>query len=171
MRIYNPETKAIISEGEFVSLYPQTSFPFPLTKEIIESFGYREIVDLPPPVYDKSTQYIKQDGIEENDGQYIVKYSLCDYTQQELASKINYWRQSVRCTPFQGRMALSEAGLLNKVQAVVDAANASDEMKIAWEYAVEWRRASPMISALAQALKISDEQVDELFNRAMKFSA
>jgi len=72
-------------------------------------------------------------------------------------------------TPFQGRMALIDAGLMAQVQAAVDAAD--EKTKTAWEYAVEWKRMSPMIEALSSALGMSETQVDDLFRAAQSITA
>lgn len=85
------------------------------------------------------------------------------------APDIDDERAHMVCTPFQGRVALANAGMLAQVQTAVDAAD--DTTKLAWEYATEWRRLSPMITALASALSLSDTQVDDLFRSAMQISA
>jgi hypothetical protein len=43
--------------------------------------------------------------------------------------------------------------------------------KIAWEYAIEWKRNSPMITNLMAALSISDTQADDLFKAAAQITA
>lgn len=71
-------------------------------------------------------------------------------------------------TARQARLALLGAGVL----AQVDAALASipgiegEAARIEWEYALEIRRDSPLIGALAPALGLTSEQVDDLFRAA-----
>lgn len=62
----------------------------------------------------------------------------------------------------QARLALMGAGLL---QSVEDHIAASDDpvLQMAWAEATEWRRDSPTIAAIAAALSLSEDQVDELF--------
>ena len=81
------------------------------------------------------------------------------------------WRNSAACTPFQGRIALLNADLLTQVEALISDPLTSRDTKIAWEYAVEWRRMSPMILSLSTALGMTDEQVDDLFKQAQQISA
>ena len=65
-------------------------------------------------------------------------------------------------------MALSEADLLSQVQAIVDAGD--EKIKTAWEYALEWRRVSPMIVDLSAALNLTDDQIDDLFRSAQSIT-
>jgi hypothetical protein len=67
-------------------------------------------------------------------------------------------------SPKQARIALLNAGLLDQVQAAVDAAGGAT--KIAWEYATEISRTDPLIETLAQSLQLTDAQVDQLFTAA-----
>lgn len=84
---------------------------------------------------------------------------------------LNNWRNSATCTPFQGRIALSKAGLLAQAQALVDNPDSPEETKIAWEYAIEWRRMSPMIVSLGGALGLTEEQIDDLYREAVQIVA
>lgn len=66
-------------------------------------------------------------------------------------------------TPYQARMALLGAGLLDDVDALMINDATSRAAKIAWEYATVIHRHSPLIDALAPALGLSDAQLDALF--------
>jgi hypothetical protein len=70
---------------------------------------------------------------------------------------------------FQAKAALSDAGLLASAQSIVDAADAS--VKMAWDEAVEFRRNSPTINALAGALGIDSDGLDDLFRAAALIEA
>lgn len=71
-------------------------------------------------------------------------------------------------TARQARLALLGAGVLASVDQALAAipGAAGDAARIEWEYALEIRRDSPLIAALAPALALSDEQVDDLFRAA-----
>lgn len=84
---------------------------------------------------------------------------------------LNNWRNSTACTPFQGRMALVNAGLMAQVEAIIADAATPQETKIAWEYAIEWRRMSPMIDSLASTIGLTAEQIDDLFQAALVIQA
>lgn len=71
-------------------------------------------------------------------------------------------------SPAQGQLVLLEMGL---VQTVLDSINQLEEpertkARIAYYSTTEWRRDSPFLCALAQAINLSSEQLDELFIKA-----
>lgn len=79
-------------------------------------------------------------------------------------------RATMAVSRFQARAALRAAGLLDQVEAMVQASG--DPLRIdAWAEAVEIRRLSPMIVDLGAALGLSDEQIDDLFRAASAIEA
>lgn len=68
----------------------------------------------------------------------------------------------------QARQALLQAGLLDQVQAAIDAMPGVEGQaaRIAWEYRSTVRRDSPLLQALAAQLQLSEQQLDELFTLA-----
>lgn len=66
-------------------------------------------------------------------------------------------------TASQARVALHRAGLLASVTALVDAPQTDQEIKIFWEYEVELNRDSPALNAMAAALGLTSQQLDDLF--------
>lgn len=78
-------------------------------------------------------------------------------------------RLTMRATRFQARAALHQAGLLSAAEAAV--AEAGAMAQIAWADAAEWRRDSPTIAAIATALQLTDQQVDDLFDAAAQITA
>lgn len=70
---------------------------------------------------------------------------------------------------FQARAALHFAGLLPAAEEAVDAAEPITQ--IAWRDAQEWRRDSPTISTIAEALGLTDLQIDDLFRSAAQITA
>ena len=70
---------------------------------------------------------------------------------------------------FQARAALLAAGLYEAVDAAIQQAGGVN--LVAWEYATEVRRDSPMVQAMAQQLGLTDEQVDDLFRQAAAITA
>ena len=82
---------------------------------------------------------------------------------------IEQQRARMVCSRFQARAALHMAGLLPAVEEFI--ADADPLVKIAWADAVEFRRTSPTINAMAAGLGMTDEQVDELFRTAMQIEA
>lgn len=68
----------------------------------------------------------------------------------------------------QARLALLQAGLLDQVQAAIDAMPGAggQAARIAWEYRATVRRDSPLLQALATQLQLTELQLDELFELA-----
>lgn len=66
-------------------------------------------------------------------------------------------------TRYQALAALHLAGILVRVEAMM-ADQATDMLTVlAWRNAQEFRRTSPMVLNMAQALGLSDQQLDDLF--------
>ena len=68
-------------------------------------------------------------------------------------------------TPLQAKMQLDKIGLLDDVEAMVAS---NRQTQLYWEYALEIRRDHPTLQAMASALGLSDEQLDEMFMEASK---
>ena len=71
----------------------------------------------------------------------------------------------------QARLALHATGLLDDVEAAIITMDEPSRTtaQIAWEYSTEVRRDDLLVTQLAGALGLSDEQVDELFRQAAGF--
>ena len=67
-------------------------------------------------------------------------------------------------TPLQARRALRAAGLAPVVEAAL--AQADEETREAWEYAVEVRRDDLLLAAVAAQIGLSDADLDALFRDA-----
>ena len=78
-------------------------------------------------------------------------------------------RAAMVCSRFQAKAALHQAGLMDAVNAAM--VDADPVAQIAWAEAVEFRRNSPTINALAVSLGLTDEQLDDLFRTAMQIEA
>lgn len=65
---------------------------------------------------------------------------------------------------WKGKVALREAGLLNRVEAAVQAMGG--RTRDAWEGAAEWERTSEYMAAMAMALGLTADQIDKLFRNA-----
>ena len=65
---------------------------------------------------------------------------------------------------FQARAALMNAGFYDTVDAAMQQAGGVNI--VAWEYATEVRRDSPLVQAMSQQLGLTEEQVDNLFRQA-----
>jgi hypothetical protein len=68
---------------------------------------------------------------------------------------------------WQARAILFRSGLLGMVEQAVKAAT-NPEIEIAWEYAPNVVRRSAFVSAMASALGLTDDQIDNLFIEGAK---
>ena len=68
----------------------------------------------------------------------------------------------------QARLALLSAGLLSQVNAAIDALPSPDKeaAQIQWEYSQEVNRNEPLVTHLANALNLTEAQLDDLFLKA-----
>ena len=171
MRLRIRDTGAVVYQDEFRALHPNTSFPLVLTADLLNDFGADPVLEGPQPSL-TAGQYARYDGvIEDANGNWMTSYVAVDYTAEELAAKTEQWRQSAVVTPFQGKAALFQAGLLDDVESLISDASTDTITKLAWANALEWKRLSPMIVSLATALSLTDEQVDTLFKEASSVEA
>jgi hypothetical protein len=67
---------------------------------------------------------------------------------------------------FQAKVALDQSGLLDVVQALMDAPETPNKIKLAWNNGATFKRYSDMILSMAAVLNLSDEQLDDLFSLA-----
>lgn len=70
---------------------------------------------------------------------------------------------------FQARASLLEAGLLEDAEEAMS--GATPIAKLAWAEATEWRRDSPTIGAIGDALGLTAIQIDDLFRYAATIRA
>jgi len=64
---------------------------------------------------------------------------------------------------FQARASLQLAGLLDMVEAAMQAEGVDPITKLAWTDAIEFRRSSPAIASMALAFGWSEDTLDHLF--------
>lgn len=67
---------------------------------------------------------------------------------------------------FQARAALHLSGLLEPVETLMASPEVDPLQRLAWTDAQEFRRSSPTLQAAAQALSLTEQQLDELFTLA-----
>lgn len=126
-----------------------------------------------PTTYSGPQSYITVADGTDLTGKKVSGGALVSKTQQDLddeaAAAVNAQREAVSVSRFQALAALSNAGLLATAQAAVDAAGGVT--KLAFDNALEFRRMSPTVLAMAQALSLTDQQLDDLFTAAAGIEA
>jgi hypothetical protein len=113
--------------------------------------------------------------VGERNGSWVVKDSegWRSLTSEEIDSSDLEYEKLISenavpkiITMRQARLALLKAGLLETITASIG--SMPQNVVIEWEYASDVMRDSPTITALASALSLSKEQVDELFIEGAK---
>lgn len=155
------------SREQFQQDHQNVTLPEIPTQDQWAEYNVFPVRILPKSNYDSATQYCNLNATPHfSDGEWVLGWTISQKTEADLEADIFNWRQSASCSPFQGRMALADAGLLSQVDNIV--ALADEKTKVAWEYALEWKRQSPLIMTLASSLGLTEAQVDNLFIEAAK---
>ena len=76
MQVRIRETGAVMYEGEFRKLFPNTSMPQQLTEALINDFGADVVFEGPQAAGGTVYQYSQRDGVESIDGKWYTKYVL-----------------------------------------------------------------------------------------------
>jgi hypothetical protein len=76
MQIRIRETGAVMYEGEFRKLFPNTSMPQQLSEELINEFGGDVILEGPQASGGDHYQYSQAVGVEQLDGKWYTKHIL-----------------------------------------------------------------------------------------------
>lgn len=79
------ETGRVMTESEFRSLHPNTSFPLQLTIGLLNEFGADPVLNgaqAQPTRY----QVAYRDGVEEINGQWFTKFSVADMDADAIAA-------------------------------------------------------------------------------------
>ena len=97
-------------------------------------------------------------------GKYIQTEDGARVRNTDAAIAAIYRARTPVISRFQGRMALRRRGLFN--EAATRATMAGGDTLHAWNEAIEWRRDSPVISALGASIGLSPAQIDDLFYHA-----
>ena len=87
MELRNRTTGAVITDRQFRSEHPNTSFPQVLTAEILDDYDYDPVLEGPQATTVPPYEYSQRDGVVEVDGQWFTHYIagpvFTDYTDDE----------------------------------------------------------------------------------------
>ena len=148
----------LFTESEIRALNPNVSFGVPFSPD-----GYEVVFDTPNPA--TATQVGIQDGTEiDSKGNRVIKWTVRDKTAEELEAEM---KASVpqTITKLQAMKQLKVIDKWNTLKAIL----ASDEdVNDEWVLSDNLNRTYPLVLGMAQALGISDEELDTLFIEASK---
>lgn len=86
MEIRIRETGQVVSEREFRSMHPHTSFPATLSPAILADFGADPVLEAPAPTV---TQYqsAQRNGVEQDAlGNWVYAWTVRNWTAEEIAA-------------------------------------------------------------------------------------
>lgn len=89
------DTGQVMTDSEFRSLHPNTSFPPQLTVELLDSFGADPVLN-GPQAQPTRYQVAFRDGVEEINGQWFTKFSVADMDADAIAALDAKQADSVR---------------------------------------------------------------------------
>jgi len=89
------DTGQVMTDSEFRSLHPNTSFPPQLTAELLDGFGADPVLN-GPQAQPTRYQVAFRDGVEEINGQWFTKFSVADMDADAIASLDARQADSVR---------------------------------------------------------------------------
>lgn len=140
--------------------------------ETLKMFGWYEVI-FDDVVYDVETETVSGHNYvyrQETDSVHRVAtiIPLPIPTEEELAQQLLQRRQRMICTNYQARVALVQFNIYSMVEAAMQDPQVDPLAKIAWEYAANFYRISPFVSAIGSSLGLTDEQLDDLFEQAME---
>ena len=85
MEYRNNTSGATETQSEVIANHPNTSFPSPLTNDVIESLGYTTVKATAVPSITLPYESAVRDGIEEKDGEWVEKWKVVTATTDEKA--------------------------------------------------------------------------------------
>jgi len=89
------DTGQVMTDSEFRSLHPNTSFPPQLTAELLDGFGADPVLN-GPQAQPTRYQVAFRDGVEEINGQWFTKFSVADMDADAIAALDARQADSVR---------------------------------------------------------------------------
>ena len=99
-------------------------------------------------------------------------FVLHEETPEEVPTQSKEeWRATTEVSRFQARVALYNFGLLEAVNKLMADPTTPFIAKEAWDSAQVFKRNSPTVITLGAGLKLTEEQIDELFKAALEVQA
>lgn len=158
----------LYTEYEFKRIFKDTSFPNGnIDSNFAISKGFNVVTFAQAPSVDDAIYTVIQNTVPTViNNEYVLEYSIVEKTEEE---KIAYAKSLVpqSITPLQAKLQLLNIGLLDEVEAMV---SADRRIALYWEYALDIQRSHPTLSQMAEALGLTDAQLDEMFIEASKLS-
>lgn len=154
-----------MSEADIRASNPLTVFPWPFAPPD----GYDSVIDDEAPDHDPVTEQLVCGEPAQVDGQWRRSITVQPLPPEVVADNLERARLArvpQMVSRAQGKVALIQAGLWAQVLAFVAAIPDPVERAVAevtLHDTQEWRRDSAFLAQAAQALDLTEQQLDELF--------
>ncbi len=164
MWIY-PETRAVFKmHSEIRSYFRSHTFPAVITDLELGLIGLEPIHPTPRPVYDINKIIIEKPPVLGSDGWVQV-------WAEEIASTEEVERRKSALVPRsvskrQGRQQMILMGIIEQVQTAIDAIPDPVQKALVqsfWDDSSQYERNHPQMIQLAQAVGLTEEQLDQAF--------
>lgn len=139
------------------------SLPNFISDELILSLGYKIIVDN-KPIYDETTQYLTDGGIQEINNIPTVVYIVNNKSQDDIeAERKALVPQSI--TKVQAMLQLKALGLWDTLKTFL---SANEDANDIWVLAISVDRNNSFVPIIAQVVGWDEVQTDNFFMEAVK---
>ena len=171
------ETGTVHTQGEIRRMNPNVSLPRVWTMATLEGLGVDPVLEGEKPEAGEYEVVVK-DAVTQVNGNWTQQYKTApmftateDATVEEQiadyeASKLQQRRQAMTVSNKDLRLALNEEGVYGDVEGAMAKSTNTTELEIHWNFSTTINRLDPWVTEVAQALDMSDEQLDELFSKA-----
>jgi hypothetical protein len=92
-----------------------------------------------------------------------VEQQIADYEAQKLQKR----RQAMTVSNVDLRLAMNEEGVYGSVEGAMAKSTNTTELEIQWNFSSTVNRLDPWVVEIATALNMTDEQLDDLFSKAV----
>lgn len=141
--------------------YPQILFPAVPSLIELATYGVYPVTLTAQPAYDQATQTVEESTPVQIDGVWTQQWNVRDLTPEELKSRIP---QEV--TALQGLLAIDAAGLSGAYETWANDPDRTFAQRAFIQRAQTWRRDDPTLQGAAEALGLTEAQLDDLFTLA-----
>lgn len=157
----NENTNQLYSENEIRNMFPNTSFPMPF----VPPSEFKYIFPYPKPEHSYRTHYVVSLPPELTVlGHWEERWGIQPRPQEEvdkiIADELKA-RVPPSVSPRQIRQALTRVGLRTALENAI--ANADQDTKDWYEFATDFRRDNPVVSAMGTILGVPDSDLDNLW--------
>ena len=171
------DTGGVHTQGEIRRMNPNVSLPRVWTQVTLEGLGVDPVLEGEKPEAGDYEVVVK-DAVTQVNGNWTQQYKTApmftateDATVEEQiadyeASKLQKRREAMTVSNKDLRLALNEEGVYGDVEGAMAKSTNTTELEIHWNFSTTINRLDPWVTEVAQALDMSDEQLDELFSKA-----